>query len=149
MATDMLTFALSFFFVAAIVYGSLEVSSVFRNKRVKGLISLVVGAFAAMNGQVSSIIITFMPYIIGLFMVFFILGFITSVFKRKGDKEKDYTMIAIVAILALFLALHFSEDYTKMFGLTSIGSENLLTIMGLAIAFVIFYAVYNKQSPKT
>ena len=142
--TDLLTFALPFFLIFAIVYGALEISGVFKkNKAVNAIIALVIGAFAVTSEQVVALTFTFMPYAALLFIVVFILGFVLSPFKGK-EEERDYSlMVIIVALIILFLASQGQEMLTDMFPALSGSGESIFTLVGLLLIVVIIFAGYQ------
>lgn len=150
--TDLMTLAVPFFLVFAIVYGALEVSGVFSrkeegrkvtNKKVNAIIALVLGFFAITSEQVVGLTYMFMPYAAVLFIIVFFLGFILSPFRGK-EEEKDYSLIAIIAMLViLFLASQGQEMLIDLFPALGISGENFFTIAGLLLIIAVLYAAYQ------
>ena len=133
-----------FLFVFAIVYGSLELSKVFKNKGVNGVISIVVALFTMINPGVSAFIYGVMPYAIALFVVVFFIGFIRGLFSdKKGDK--DYTLpVIIVGLILIFLASQRETISRWMPSLSFLSSDNFVVVMVLFLIAIILYATYKK-----
>jgi len=140
--TDLITFAIPFFFMLAIVYGALEVSGLFKNKAVNMIIALVVAFFAAMTAQVAEIIFAILPYAIILFIVVFFLGFLRSLFSKKTGS--DYTLLLMIAILVLIF--FSSQDLLSDLGLDILFTDTVISIIGFIIIIIIFYAAYKGWS---
>ena len=142
--TDLLTLALPFFLVFAIVYGALEVSGVFKkNKSVNAIIALVLGALAVTSEQVVALTFTFMPYAAILFIIVFFLGFILTPFREK-EEEKDFSLMAIIFVLIiLFLASQGQQMIIDMFPALATSGENIFTLAGLLLVIVIIFAAYQ------
>lgn len=130
---------LPFFLVLALVYGSLEVSGIFKNKGVKGVIAIVLAFFAVSSPPVVAFINEIMPYIAVFFIVVFLAGFLSSFFKGKGDgKERDW--ILIVIILALGLIFLTGQDSFSIFTLQD---QNFIAMAVLLVIVLLFYGVYK------
>ncbi|MBU0530254.1 MAG: hypothetical protein ABIH52_01335 [Candidatus Aenigmatarchaeota archaeon] len=138
---ETLTLILPFFFVFAIVYGSLEVSSVFKNNAVKAVIALVLAFFTITNQEVISFINETFPYIIILFVVVFFLGFIFKLVKGKGEGEKDYVLLIIIVALVLL----FLSSQGDLIGLMESVNSEIMSYIGLGLILVIFYAAYEQM----
>ena len=115
---DFLTFALPFVFVFAVAYGALEVSGVFSrekvegnqkikvpNRRVNGLISLVLAFFAVTSDTVTNFIFQILPYATVLFVVVFFVAFLFAPFKKKEGEKRDYYLIIMVAALLIIFMI--------------------------------------------
>ncbi len=127
-----------FFFVLALVYGSMEVAEVFKNRGVKVVISVAVAFFAVSSPQVVELINWVMPYAAIFFIAFFLLGFVMSFFKGKGGESKDY--IPILVILALVLVFLGSQEGL---GFLSLDDPNFLGMIVLLVIVLILYAAYK------
>jgi hypothetical protein len=99
--TDLITLLVPFLFMLAIVFGALDVSGVFKNKRVNALIALVFAFFTLTYQPAIEFINSIMPYAIMFFVVFFFLGFVIKIAKKGVDK--DYTLLIIILGLVLLL----------------------------------------------
>ena len=139
-----LPFILPFFFVLAIVYGSLEVSGIFGNRGVKVIISLVIAFFSALTPFVSELVIFVIPYAAVFFIAFFFLGFVLSFFKGKGGKgEKDYSMLLVIlALLLIFLSSG------ENFGIFSLEDENFVGMVVLLVIALVIFAGYKMGKDK-
>ncbi|MCX6814779.1 MAG: hypothetical protein NTY20_03990 [Candidatus Aenigmarchaeota archaeon] len=100
MAT-LIELVIPFLFMLAVVYGSLDVSGVFRNKRVNALIAVVFAFFALTYEPAMLFINQVMPFAIMFFVVFFFIGFVIKIAKK--GVEKDYNLIIIILGLVLLL----------------------------------------------
>ena len=132
-------FLIPFFFTLAIVYGALEVSDVCKNKRVILLISIVLGFFSISNPMVVNFINSIIPYAVILFVAFFFLGFLLSFFKKK-DKKPDYSLLIIIAGLALI----FLSTDNGILDQLSIPADSIVPWVVLVIILLIFLAAYFK-----
>jgi len=129
---------LPFFFVLAIVYGALEISSVFTNRGVKAIISVVLAFFAISSPAAIGFILFLIPYATIFFIAFFFLGFVLSVFKAKGGGERDYALVIIgAALLLLFIS---SEEYLDII---NIQDENFIGTIVFLIIMLILLAAYK------
>ncbi len=134
---DYISVLIPFFFVFAIVYGALEFSGVFKNKRVNLIIACVMGFFAISNPAITGFITGMLPYAVIFFVVFFFLGFLFSVFRRKGQGKPDYTLLMIIAALCL---IFFSGENEIL-----LPAEELIPWIVLGTILLIFLAVYKSQ----
>ena len=141
---------LPFFFVLAVVFGSLEVSKVFKNRGVNGLISIVVAMFAIINPSVSAFIYMIMPYAIIVFVIFFFLGFVVKFFSSDEEgKEKDLTLPVIIAGLILIFLASFGGNLSKMFpSMGFLSSDNFIVIIVLVIVMIALFATYKVKPTK-
>lgn len=138
--------AIPFFFILAVVYGSLEVSNVFKKSSVKGLVSLSIAAVTMTSETVSVFVMDILPYAAILFVVFFALGFVLNIFKddKDGKKKVDIPLLATVAVLVLIFMTtqqELMEDY-----LPWLSSDNLVFLLGGFLLLIIFYAAYKSSS---
>ena len=147
MAQDFLSFAVPLIFVFAIVYGAFEISKIFENKKIGGLIALAVSFFAISSEPVVAMINQFLPYAALFFIVVFFIGFVLSPFRGKGEKKTDYTMIIIVIGLVMIFLINQGYDIISSFLPSGflIGSENFMVMAGLALIIAIFWAAYKKK----
>jgi len=136
-----LNIMLPFFFVLAIVYGALEVSGVFKNKGVKGIIALVIAFFSVSSPAVVEIINSLLPYAALFFIVFFFLGFAVSALKGK-DKERKIDFGLLVAVLALVLIFLSNQ---QNIGIINIQDQNFIGMLVLLVIAAIVYAAYKKE----
>jgi len=137
--SETLVLVLPFFFVFAIVYGSLEVSNVFKNNAVKAVISLVLAFFAITNADVIELINQVFPYAVILFIALFFIGFVLKLVGGQGSK--DYSLIIIVVGLILIL-LASQGDLVEL--MNSVNSD-IISYVGLGLILIIFYAAYMQQ----
>ena len=99
---DLISLMVPFLFMLAIVYGALDVSGVFRNRRVNALIALVFAFFTLTYAPAVEFINQIMPYAIMFFVVFFFLGFIVKMAKKGVDKDYNLLIIILGLVLLLF-----------------------------------------------
>lgn len=139
MAEDLITQFIPFLFVLAVVFGALEFSDVFKNSRVKVLISFVIAFFAMTYEPLVAFIFEFLPIATVFFMALFFLGFFTTLF-RKEDKKKDWMLIAVVLVLGLILLTRLEELTGASFGPAV---EDAALYVGAGIILLMFYAAYR------
>ncbi len=129
-----LDFLIPFFFVFAVVFGALEVSGVFKNKRVNTLVALVLGVVAASNPESAAFVNSVLPYAVILFVAVFFIAFLASPFRGK-DRKPDYTLLVVVAALVL-LFLSGGE--------TPFVSDEIVQWAALGIVLLLFAFAYKK-----
>ena len=146
MAIDLMTFILPLVLVLAIVYGALDLSKVFRNKAVNGIIAVVIAFVAVSNAGIASFLISVMPIAAMLFIVIFFFKFIKSLFSGSGG-ERDWTMLIILIGLAMVFMLSQGTQMV-MDWLPSgfpVDENNFILIIGIVLIIVIFFVVYKSS----
>lgn len=135
---------LPFFLVLAIIYGALEVSKVFDNRAVKGIIAAVFAFFAIMNAQVVSLINVILPYAAGFFVVIFIIWMVIKPFRGRGGGGGDPTVLVVILVLVLILLARLgTEGYIQNNFLTD---PNFLWLIGIIVVLVIIWKAYKMGS---
>ncbi len=144
---DLITLLIPFLFMLAIVYGALDVSGVFRNKRVNALIALVFAFFSLTYEPAILFINQIMPFAIIFFVAFFFLGFVIKV-ARKGV-DKDYTLLIIILGLVLLLFATQGPGFIDSF-VPGFEEQASNIMMAAAIVFigVILLAAYRLTKEK-
>jgi hypothetical protein len=132
---------LPFFFVLAIVYGSLEVSGVFRNRGVKGIVAVVVAFFSISSPAVVGFVNFLLPYAAMFFIAFFFLGLLFSFFRGKGEGKKDGGNFALLAVI-LALALIFLSNQENL-RIISLGDRNFVGMAALLVIVLVLYSAYQ------
>jgi hypothetical protein len=142
---DLISFEilLPFMLVLAIVYGALEVSKVFANRAVKGIIAIVFAFFAVMNSQVVAFINSILPYAAGFFVVIFLIWIVLKPLRGAGGKRSmDPVLLIVILVLVLVLLARMSvSDYWPESSILS--NANLIWIVGIAIVAVILWKAYK------
>ncbi len=132
---------LPFFLVLAIIYGALEVSKVFGNRAVKGIIAVVFAFFAIMNSQIVTFINMILPYAAGFFVILFLIWIILKPL-RGGKGGVDATVLIVILVLVLVLVARLgSESYLPGYGFLS--DPNLLWIIGIVIVLLVIWKAYK------
>jgi uncharacterized membrane-anchored protein len=135
---------LPFFLVLAITYGALEVSKVFHNRAVKGIIAVVFAFFSVTNAQVVAFINSILPYAAGFFVVIFLIWIVLKPIRGSGGQKKGFDPVLLVVILVLVLIILARMQTTNYFPSSSIlSNENLIWIIGIIIVAVVLYNVYK------
>ena len=146
MAMELMTFMLPFLFMLAIVYGALDLASVFKKKAVNVIIALVVAIFAVSNQAVVESIVTAMPWVAMLFIVLFFIKFILSMFK-PGSGGRDYTLLMVIlGLIAIFMLSQGTEliqDWLP--GGFPVTEDNLILIIGIVVVLAIVFAAYKNS----
>ena len=137
MALLELTTVLPFFFILALVYGSLEVSNVFKNKGVKAIIAVVLAFFAASSEVSSQFILLILPYAAFFFVGFFVLSFILTFFKNTGGEKNLPLLLVVITFVVLFFANQNS------IGIINIEDQNFLGMI-ILLGIVILLLVGSK-----
>jgi len=143
-------FFIPFIFVLAVVYGSLQVAGIFKNKAVNLIIAIVFAFFAASTGFVSEFIYSIFPYAVLLFIIFFFLALVKkSILGRVGKGgPPDWTMWIVLAVLILLLLAAGQEFINDIISPLGISGESLLWIVGFIVIIGIFYMAYAMAHPK-
>lgn len=145
---DIFTLMIPFLFMLAIVFGALDVSGVFKNKRVNALIALVFALFTLTYAPAMEFINQIMPFALIFFVAFFFIGFVIKI-ARKGV-DKDYTLLAIIIALVLLILATQGAKFIENF-MPGYGDQGttLLTIAGIVFIIVILLAAYKMTKTKT
>jgi len=130
---------LPFFLVLAIVYGALEVSRVFSNRAVKGIIAVVFAFFAVMNYEVVMFINYILPYAAGFFVIIFLIWIILKPLKIGGGID-PLMFIVILALVLILLARLNSLGYTEY---TFLSDPNFLWLIGIVVVLVLIWKAYK------
>ena len=138
--TELFTLGIPFFFVLAIVYGAIEVSSVFANKKVKMLIALAIAAITVANQQAVDLINQFLPFT----AIFFIIIFFVGTMKKVSDKNKDWELILIIIGLILILLVRQGEGLRDYFDKGPLNYENFIILIASVVMLLMFYTAYKK-----
>ncbi len=145
---ELIFYILPALLVFAITFGALETAGLFKNRRLNGLIGLIVAGFSLTSEQVIAYVWQVMPWAALLFIVVFFFGFLKSIFAAKEGKKPDYLLIAIIAMLGLLLIYNQPAilSWLPSFGLAS---GDVVLIIALIIIFVIFYVAYSASKKLT
>lgn len=137
-------------FMIAVIYGALEVSGVFRNRKVNAVVAVCIGTMSMTYQPLVEFIYTFMPYAAMVFIVFFLFGFVKkSMFgEKKGDKPRDWTLLIIVGGLLMVVLGWAGGEYDSMLGSIAMifgtNSENLMWIIGFIVFLGLLWFTYQK-----
>ena len=144
---DLITLMIPFLFMLAIVYGALDVSGVFKNRRVNAVIALVFAIFTLTYEPAVNFVNQIMPFALIFFVVFFFIGFVIKIAKKGA--EKDFTLLIIIAGLILLLLGTQGAGFIGNFmpGFEEQGN-NILVIAGIVFIGVIFLAAYKMTKEK-
>lgn len=144
---DLISMMIPFLFMLAIVYGALDVSGVFRNRRVNAVIALVFALFTLTYEPAVNFVNQIMPFAIIFFIAFFFIGFIIKIARKGADK--DFTLLIIIVGLILLLLATQGPGFIGSFmpGFEEQGN-NILVIAGIVFIGVIFLAAYKMQKEK-
>ena len=150
MPLDLMGFMLPFLLVLAIIYGALDLASVFKNRAVNAIIAVVVAVIAVSNAGVVAFIVQVMPWAALLFIVVFFIKFVLSMF-RPGEGGRDYTLlIALLGLLAVFMLSQGTElVHDWLPGGFPVSEDNLILIIGLIIVVALIFAAYKSSSGAT
>ena len=136
---------LPFFLVLAIIYGALEVSKVFENRAVKGIIAAVFAFFAIMNSQVVSFINLIRPYAAGFFVIIFIIWMVLKPLRGwKGGGDSTVLIVILVLILIIFTRLGSVGGYLPGYGF--LADPNFIWLIGIIVMLVIIWKAYKMGS---
>ena len=144
MPLDILSSAIPFFFIAAVVYGALEVSGVFANKNIKMIISGVIAFFTLTYEPLILFINQILPYAAIFFIIVFFVAFLFKPLKREGKEGRDYTLIIVVAGLVLVFLANSGYELIKQW-FPQLSNINFMVAIGVVIIILVLYAAYKRQ----
>ena len=138
-----------FIFVLGVIYGSLEVSHVFKNRGVNFLIAVAFSFMAMTNYAVIGFINQLIPYATILFIIIFGIMFLKrTVFAGigggSGGKE-DYSLpLIILMFIFIFLAnVNAVKSFPYVGGF--LDNNQALAIAGMLLVLGILYIAYKKS----
>ncbi len=135
-----------FVFVLVVVYGSLQVAGVFKNKASNMIIAIVLAFFAITTDFVAEFIFAVFPYAVIMFIIFFFVAVVKkSLFSGREGKGPDSTILIIICVLFLILLSIYGTDIGNFLSPIGISGESLLWIVGLIVIVAIFYIAYKKN----
>jgi hypothetical protein len=146
---DIVALMIPFLFMLAIVYGALDVSGVFRNRRVNAVIALVFALFTLTYAPAVEFINQIMPLAMIFFIVFFFIGFVIKMSGKglKQGERRDFTLLIIIMGLILLLLATKGAEFIGNFmpGFEEQGN-NILVVAGIIFIAVIFLAAYKMSN---
>lgn len=135
----------SFVFVLAVMYGSLEASGLFKkddkgSKSVNVLVSLVIAFFGAQYPPLTSFLSVWVPQltvlIIGLFFLAFVSKLLLSI---KGEKQNtDWGLLVVIGVLVLLVLETTGGEWLWRFGFDP---DMIMMITAFGIFGIILFAV--------
>jgi hypothetical protein len=130
-------------FIFAIVYGSLDVANIFKNKKVNATIALSLGLFAVYNTWFVNLIWSQLGVISVIFIFMFMLIFIFKVFGIRDSKDSQEKLIIMAAIL--FILFSISYLYTNMIPNIPFigGGQDIILLIFIIFIIVIFWLAYK------
>ena len=137
-----------FLFVLAIIFGSLNIANVFRNKGVNLLISLALAFFTISNPAFVELLWSNFGIISLFFIAMFFIIFITRAFLIRG--HENFTDVLIINGAILFVLLSISYYHMNMLPSLPIvgGGQNLLLLLFIVFIIVIFWFAYKSGGPE-
>ncbi len=132
---------LPFILVVAIVYGSLETASIFKNKAIRTIIAVVMAFFAISNYQIVQLINGLLPFAAIVFVLIFIAGYVR---KSMSGGEKDNTVIIIIMALAMLFIASYANSQG---GYMTYQYTEFLWVIGVVVVIAILYGAYKMKGP--
>jgi len=139
-------FFLPFIFVFAIVFGSLQLVNVFRNRAVNAIIALALAFFATLAPGFSSLLLSQFGNIATFFIVVFFISFILKIFGfKKSQSLAEYQEALAIQGVILFVMLAVSYMFVDQIPtLPIIGTgQNLLLAVAVIFVLAIFWAAFK------
>jgi uncharacterized membrane protein len=147
MVLDILSLGIPFFFIAAVVYGAIEVSDVFDNKKIKTIIAAVFALFTLTYEPLILFINQILPYAVIFFIVIFFLAFIFKPLKGEKSGSKDYELIVIITALILLFLANYGYEWIKDL-VPQFSNTDFMLAVGGVILVIIFYAAWQHNKGK-
>ena len=139
-------FFLPFIFVFAIVFGSLQLVNVFRNKAVNAILALSIAFFATLAPGFSNTLLSQFGNIAAFFMVVFFISFILKIFGfKRAQSVAEYQEALVIQGGILFVLLAVSFLFVDQIPtLPVIGTgQNLLLAIAVIFILSIFWAAFK------
>ena len=139
-------FFLPFMFVFAIVFGSLQLVNVFRNRAVNAILALSIAFFATLAPGFNSLLLSQFGNIAVFFIVVFFISFILRIFGiRRVQNPQEYQEAVVIQGAMLFVLLAVSFIFVdEIPTLPIIGTgQNLLLAVAVIFVLAIFWAAFK------
>lgn len=138
-------FMIPFIFVLAIVFGSLELTGIFKNKAVHFMIALAISLFASTYQPFITVLWANIGIIIWFFIAMFFILFVTKVIGLRGGKKVTHEALMIYGVvLFVLLAVGWTAIERLSINLPYIGGgENLYILIAVVIILVIFFLAFK------
>jgi len=144
------TFIITFLFTFAIVFGSLELTNIFKKNSVNMIIALVIAIFASSYTPFTKTLYSYLPYITWIFIIVFILAFIRKALglgkeKKHDDSGRDHVKWIVIAGILLIIFLTVGIYYIPNNSIVDQlgGRDNIFIIIGLAFLGLMAYSAYE------
>lgn len=142
-----------FLFVFGIIYGSLEVAGVFKNRGVNFIIAAAIGIIALSNSGMIEFIYSIIPYATIAFVIIFGIMFLKkTIFAGLGkhlegkDKKTDYSLIIIILIMVFIFFGNAHESTLINIPYIGYGMNNdILAAVGILLVLAILFIAYKKD----
>ncbi len=144
--TPEMEFFLPFIFIFAIVFGSLQLVNVFKNKAVNAIIALALAFFTTLAPGFSSLLLSQFGNIATFFIVVFFISFILKIFGfKRSQSPEDYQEALAIQGVILFILLSVSYLFVDQIPtLPIIGTgQNLLLTVAVIFILAIFWAAFK------
>lgn len=140
-------FFIPFIFILAVVFGSLNVTKVFKSKAINFLIALALSFFAASNGDFLQFLWSQFGTIAIFFIAMFFIIFILEAFGVRKEGGKD---ALIINGAILFILLSTSSLFVNSLpAIPGVGNgQNLLLLIFIVFIIVIFWLAYKTPHQK-
>lgn len=133
-----------FLFVFAVVFGLLELTKVFKNRAVEAAIAVALAAFAATQTTFTTMLMSWLPAVVSLFVIIFFIAFIlelTGLRKARTQPEK-------IGVLGIVLLLLFAVGGVALSQLDITlpyigGPQNILFAIGLIFIVSLFWLAFR------
>ncbi|MCK4550800.1 MAG: hypothetical protein KAT91_02510 [Candidatus Aenigmarchaeota archaeon] len=143
-------YALTFLLVSAIVYAvfgfvrkkDTDKGGFFLDEKTSGIVSVIIGLFAAIDPTVTGMIQNYMPLFIGLLALFFLVMLGK---KLMGDSETDNSTLAVVLLALIVIVSAIGTDTFERY--IGFQAENVMWGVGiLVLGALLWKAAANKTT---
>jgi len=141
--------ALTFLLVAAIVYAVFAYvrgsnKEFFLKGREAGIVSVVIGLFAAIDPTITRTMQAYMPLFVGLLALFFIIMLVQKATERKDGKGPDTKTLGVILLVLVVLVSAIGMDTLERY--IGLGAENVFWGAGiLVLGALLWNASVNKK----
>lgn len=135
-----------FIFVLAIIFGSLELTRIFRNKGANFLIALAIAFFTVSNAAFVDALWSSFGLITAFFIILFFIAFILEIFGLRKPTQPGRGEGGLIIIgLIILLLLSFGFMYSRLLPSLPIigGGPNLISLFVIIFILVMFWVAFK------
>lgn len=142
-------YALTFLLVSAIVYAIFgfvrkkdgDKSGFFLDEKTSGIVSVIIGLFAAIEHTTTRMIQNYMPLFVGLLALFFLVMLGKKL--TEGEKGPDTTTLSVILLALIILVSVIGMDTLELY--IGLEAENVMWGVAILVFGAIMWNVVKKE----